>query len=229
MGSFPFGPHGPEVRPYDVTPNPTPSDAPILLGGGGQAWPTQSGGYAAGQAYGGGGGLGLLLGNFLFSLTVVGFFLMPFVCLYPLVAAAALVTWALLTPVIQPFTSPVFPFLPALLAAIAAWIVAGVLIRLENRLAKNAAFRTSRHVVRMLLLAALAIPVILMARAGHMPDAQVAWAILSSPRALLQFVRDPVNIGIWAAAVVGLHFLLWMKSARLRRFWHGRLSAIGLK
>jgi len=56
MGSYPWGPHGPQSGPNQVTPNPTPAwvPPPAPSGGGGWAPVHSAGGGGAAQAYSGG-------------------------------------------------------------------------------------------------------------------------------------------------------------------------------
>jgi hypothetical protein len=53
MGTYPWGPHGPQSGPNQVTPNPTPSYVPPSSGGGDYYAPTSSS-PAYGGWYGGG-------------------------------------------------------------------------------------------------------------------------------------------------------------------------------
>src|SRR5450432_3578778 len=81
MGSFPWGPHGPETSPNQVKPNPTAAQpvGPFGQAGDGNAFPT------AGP---GGGGANPFL-SFTVSILMVPLVWMFWICLYPLTATAA--------------------------------------------------------------------------------------------------------------------------------------------
>src|SRR5947209_5561245 len=84
MGSFPYGPHGPQTRPYDPTPNPTaPSPFPQI--GGAEPHFAQAGSYSgpSGPVATGSGGPFL---SFTTSLLMLPFVWMFWICLYPLTA-----------------------------------------------------------------------------------------------------------------------------------------------
>src|SRR4029077_15627143 len=53
MGSFPWGPHGPEVSPHSVKPNPTAAQPVGPLGGAEQGGAFPMGGAVAGTGSGG--------------------------------------------------------------------------------------------------------------------------------------------------------------------------------
>jgi hypothetical protein len=89
----------------------------------------------------------------------------------------------------------------------------------RDRLARNAAYAVTRHLVRLVLLA------ILIMRAIHDPfplprpgERLINFAALSNPSYLA------IGIGV----MVGVHFLL-RKGDRLRRWWHRYLGIIWLR
>lgn len=85
MGSFPYGPHGPEVSPTEVRPNPTKPSGPVPQFQE-ESYPSPSG-YAGG---GGGGAFGAIIANFLLSALFLLCVWEVFVCLYPLTALAGI-------------------------------------------------------------------------------------------------------------------------------------------
>jgi hypothetical protein len=52
--------------------------------------------------------------------------------------------------------------------------------------------------------------------------------VLNHPAVMLRFLTNPVNLGVWAAIMVAIHFLLWNWKWG-RSFWHRRLVWLGLK
>lgn len=227
MGSYPFGPHGPQTRPYDPVPNPTPSTPPMQIGGG--AWsPAQS--YGGGSvAAPGGDGRGFFA-DIIFSFVLVVVLLwMPFACLYPLTVLSGLLSGFFAAGLLGGklgWDGQTAAGTGILIGAVVIW----TLIRVEYRMSQVALYRVVRHVARMLLLSLLAVPMILMAQgAGQwMSEFRFVVYTLSSRVVLQQFFRNPVDLGIWAAVMVGLHFLIW-NSTRARNFWHRRLKMIGMK
>jgi hypothetical protein len=243
MGSYPYGPHGPQCSPHDVMPNPTAPSAPVPDFGGsdyptapsysGGATPQFGGsGSTAGTYTGGGGAGGGFIVKFVVSLIMVVLLWIPIVCLYPLTflsgIAAGFFTASVLAANV--LTSVADKDVASFAGVIIGLTVVLIMIRIEYRLSQVAAFRVSRHVVRMVLLSFWAIPMILMAQGdGQGTTAtRFIFAVVSNPRAIVWFLSRAQNVGILAVVVVGLHFLLW-KGERFRRFWHRRLSNVGLK
>jgi hypothetical protein len=114
---------------------------------------------------------------------------------------------------------------------IAGFAAAVIVSRVEYRLTRNFALRWTRHVVRLILFGVLALPLIqATVGEGRMGGsyARYIFAALSNPRALLSQLANPQNLAIVVAVVVAMHFILW-KAETLRRFWHRRLSWLGLK
>lgn len=225
MTDRPWGPHGPEVPPHTVLPNPTaPSPPQQILGSGEAPEPIPAGG--------GGGGLQLdsLLANITFSLLLLVLLWMPMLCLYPLTGLAGIAAGF--------GTFPLFlRALPADgrdVAAVLGMIVGVVVVlkvhRLEYQLAQRPAFRLGRHLVRLVLLAVWAVPIIQLSTGTTAPTTSTAYilGVVSSPQALAQFLTRPRNLVIWVAVVAGLHFLIWSGDG-VRRWWHRRLKFIGLK
>ena len=103
MSTAPFGPHGPQVPANTTTPNPTAQSAPILSGDNDQ-------GAASSYAYsapvgGAGGGLGILIIDFTFTLFTLLYFWPFFACLYPLTVASSLgIAWT-----VRPLIAGAFP------------------------------------------------------------------------------------------------------------------------
>jgi hypothetical protein len=222
MSSFPFGPHGPETRAYDPIPNPTAPSAPVpQFGDGGQ--------LAEGTttvSTGGSGGPFLSLALCLMMVPLVWMF---WVCLYPLTAAAGFAAgW-----IVSTLSAPAFP--EDVEGGLGLGIIAGYAVivfvsRVEYRLAENSVYRNSRHVLRLFLFGALAIPWIqaMVFSAGGPTETRYILAILTSPRLMLAQLADPTSLTIVLATVVGLHFLL-RKAEGVRDFWHRRLRWLGLK
>jgi len=219
MGTFPFGPHGPETRSFDPTPNPTAPSAPgPLLGDGDQP----AGGGAAAST-GGSGGPFL---SFTISLLMVPFVWMFWICLYPLAAIAGLFAgW-----IVSTLTAPIFPEdAHALMGVVAGYAVIVFMSRVEYKLAEqHALYRRSRHVVRLILVAVMIVPWIQVMIFGVAGKTQYILTMLTSPQLLLAQLADATNLAIVAVAVVGMHFLL-TKAPNVRDFWHRRLRWLGLK
>jgi hypothetical protein len=228
MSTAPFGPHGPQVPAHTTTPNPTAQSAPILIGGNdqgaGSAYP-----YPAGGAAGAGGGFGILVIDFTFTLFTLLYFWPFFACLYPLTVATGLAAAWIARPLIAGrFYADEANALFGVLAILIAIVIAAM-IRVEYRLAQTSAFRVARHALRLLLFAILAVPTIEWLHPGvQLTYTMYLLTFSSHPRYLAGFLRNPINLGIVLAIVIGLHFLLW-KGERARAFWHRRLRHVGLK
>ena len=213
MGSLPFGPHGPETRPYDPTPNPTAASAPVpQFGDGGEP----AGGHASTQTGSGGPFL-----SFATSLLMAPLVWMFWICLYPLPAAAGFLAGF----IVAEYANGGLGF-----GFIAGYAVIAVMSRVEYRLAQHSTYRTSRHVMRLILFGALAIPWIraMVFSEGGSAEASYILTMLTSPRLLLSQLANPTSLAIVLTLVVGLHFLL-TKAEPVRRFWHRRLRWLGLK
>ena len=221
--SSPWGPHGPQVDAHSVTPNPTPS-TPYDVGQPSFGAPAAAPGYSGGGYSGGYSGGGIKVGGgFLSSLVFVGFFWAVWVCLYPITAIAGYAALVFSTPLLRGWfpPDPKFHILPVagLLAISTSSVLIAVLNRLELRLAKFAAYRIPRHVVRLVLLSALAITVI--QKGLGIPFVGDPWTNLK------RILSVPENMAGMAVILVGMHFLLW-KGDKARAFWHRRLAAIWL-
>lgn len=226
MTNAPWGPHGPQVPPNTVTPNPTAPTPPQPMEGSGAGWtpPLEGGGG------GGGGGLGDVLANIVISLILVALLWIPLACLYPLTALAGAAIGLAAYPVLLRSLPPDGHDVAAVAAIIAAVATALVVNRTEYRLAKHPAFRLGRHVVRLLLLAVWAIPVIQLAMGATAPTTSTRYilAMVSSPRALGAFLSRPQNLLLWLVIVAGLHYLIWSAQG-FRNWWHRRLLFVGFK
>jgi hypothetical protein len=225
MGSFPWGPHGPETSPNQVKPNPTPSD-PVGQFGQDDSYAAQP---ATGYAGGGGGGPFLSIAASLVMAPLVWMF---WICLYPMTAVAGVfagvLSWSLLSRVLTARDVASVAPLGGVIAGYAAVIIVS---RIEFKLTQNIALRQARHAVRLVLFGALAIPwfqgVIMNAKVGG-SSTRYIFAVLSHPQFLLAQMANRQNLGIVLAVMVGMHFLLW-KAERLRAYWHRRLFWLGLK
>jgi hypothetical protein len=223
MGSFPWGPHGKETSPYEVKPNPTPSGSVGQFG--------QDDSYAAPlpTGYAGGGPNPLL--SLIASLVMVPLVWMFWICLYPMTAAASALTGFLTGSLLSRVTASDVASVAPLGGVIAGYATAIIVSRVEYKLAQNIALRWARHVVRLLLFGALAIPwfqgVIKDTRLGGSSTLYI-FAVLSHPQILASQLANAQSLEIVLAVMVGMHFLLW-KAERLRAFWHRRLFWLGLK
>ena len=223
MGSFPWGPHGPETSPIELKPNPTPSNPVGQFG--------QDDSYAAQPAAASGGGGGPFA-SIAASLVMAPLVWMFWICLYPLTAAAGVftgvLTWSLLSRVL---TASDEASVAQLGGVIAGYATAIIVSRVEYKLAQNIGLRMARHAVRLLLFGALAIPwfqaVIKNTKLGG-SSTRYIFAVLSHPQFMVSQLANAQNLGIVLAVMVGMHFLLW-KAERLRTFWHRRLFWLGLK
>lgn len=225
MGSFPWGPHGPEVSPNSVMPNPTAAGpAPAF------EQPNYSSGTPTYSGGGGGDPISYAVRNFVFSWFFMACVWQFFVCLYPVSSAVAVATGFLTVPIFARMLPPDGKQVAQLLGVISGAVVLGVLIRIEYRLAQNTGFRLGRHVLRLALLSLFLIPAILLG-SGAVPIGQTTgffYAIFTHPSLMFRFFTQPVNLGIWASLMVGVHFLLW-NWTWARNFWHRRLVWLGLK
>lgn len=210
MGTSPFGPHGPQTRSYDPTPNPTAPSASVPVFGDGdqQASSTKTGS----------GGPFL---SFATSVLMAPFVWMFWICLYPLPAAAGFLGGWL----VAEYANGGLGF-----GVIAGYAVIIFMSRVEYRLAQHSTYRASRHVVRLILFGALAIPWIqaMVFSAGGSAEASYILTMLTSPRLMLPQLANPTSLVIVLTVVVGVHFLL-SKAEPVRRFWHRRLRWLGLK
>lgn len=221
MSERPWGPHGPEVPDHSVRPNPTEPGPARPLGGGQD--------FAA-SAAAGGGGLGGILAQIFFSVVLLALLWIPIACLYPLTALAGIGSGEAVARVSEGLV-PADARDVALVLGVVVGLVAVLMVnRIEFRLAEKPAFRAVRHAVRMVLLGVWAIPVLELCMGATAPSTSTRSILagVRSPRALAAFLKQPRNLALWAAALVGLHFLLWSGKG-MRRWWHRRLKFIGLK
>jgi hypothetical protein len=220
MGSFPWGPHGPETSPNQVKPNPTPSDPVLPFGRGDSdaAQPTPRYAGAAANPF-----LSITL-----SILMVPLVWTFWICLYPVTAAASVftgfVTASLLSRVL---TAPDEVSVALLGGVIAGFVAAAIASRVEYKLTQNFALRWTRHVVRLILFGVLAVPLI-QATNAEGSYTRYLLTVLSQPRMILSQLANPQNLGIALAVMVAMHFILW-KADWLRAFWHRRLFWLGLK
>jgi hypothetical protein len=173
---------------------------------------------------------GKIVSNIFVSLVMMVILWFPAACLYPLTAGsgitAAVVTMQILARVLPADAGDV----PLVIGVLVGAIVVGIVIRIEDRLSRSGRYRWARHGLRMVLLGMWAIPVIQLAMGATAPSTSTRYIleVVSSPRAMATFLTSPVNLGVWLACLLGLHFLIW-KGERARRLWHRRLAWIGLK
>lgn len=220
MGSsyYPAGPHGERQEPYEVPLHPGDRRNNPQPAGFGSEQPapfpvrTDTGWNAADG-----------FANIVCSFLLVSFSWALWACLYPMPTMAGLSVFLAALPFFQ---SIILRFDPtagavALVLAFTLGMMAVVkLSRVEHRLARYAIYRRPRHLVRLVLFGVLAMRSIVqdtnvVPRPGE-PIINVA---------LLQNRQNQVII----IAVIGfIHLLLW-KGGWVRRFWHGRLEAIGLR
>ena len=225
MGSFPWGPHGPETSPNQVKPNPTAADPVVPIGQPHWNVTQTTSGYT-------GGGSGGPFLSIALSLMMVPLVWMFWICLYPLTAAASIVTGFVTGSLARRAVTASDAASVAQLTGVIAGFVAAVIVgRVEYKLAQNTGLRLARHALRLMLFAALALPWI----QAMIGDAKVAgsstryiFVALSNPRFLVSQLMNPPSLAIVVAVMVGMHFLLW-KAERLRAFWHRRLFWLGLK
>jgi hypothetical protein len=80
------------------------------------------------------------------------------------------------------------------------------------------------------LLAIWAVPMIMMAMGAPVAGTTTRFilAVMSSPQIIFGFLSRTQNLGILLVVVAGLHFLLWYGKP-FQRFWHRRLTFVGLK
>jgi hypothetical protein len=238
MGNYPWGPHGPSYDgPPQVTPNPTaptPVDnssytpvgmpapvAPYVPGytggysGGGGATPAQAAQIIATSAK----------GDFLLNLAFVGCLSPVWACLYPLAAAAGYLALLFVAGIAIRFVPRDAPVNPNLIASAIALVAALIVIwnasRFEHVLARFNAYRIPRHLVRLALLAALAVVAI-----QRLQGIPISYAV--SPPIFKRALFEPTNLGVVLGVVVVSHFMLWnWKWAR--DFWDRRLTAAQLR
>lgn len=221
MGTQPWGPHGPTVPAHTTTPNPTAaSPAPAF----------EHADYSAPPMPSGDGVVGGFLANIIMSAVVVLLVWEAFVCLYPMSVIAAIAAWRVIPPMVNTVAPAELKGDLGYLAGVAAVLVAiGVVIRIEYRLAQNTGFRIVRHAVRMVLLSLWAIPILMLCMGASYPKSTTLfiYSVVTSPPTMVQFLSNPVRLAIWAAFMIGLHFMIW-NWAWARRFWHRRLKFVGL-
>jgi hypothetical protein len=219
MSTTPYGPHGPTKLPHDRLTSTTEQQKHLPL--------NQDESEAGPMLTGGADPFGKIVVNIVFSLVMLALLWIPTVCLYPLTAligiVAGLITAALTARVLPPDAGDV----AAVLGFVVGAVTIAILIRLEYRLARHFVFRITRHGVRLLLLSFWAIPIIQIFE-GATYDSTTTRYILNHPSQVASFLSRHQNVGILLVAAVALHFLLW-KAEGLRKFWHTRLSWVGLK
>jgi hypothetical protein len=226
MGSFPYGPHGPETRPYDPTPNPT-APSPIQQIGGADFNSFPTGPYAGAPGATGSGGPFL---SFTLSLLMLPFVWMFWICLYPLTALAGAVVGVITSSISARGLQPADGDVAAVSGVIAGFAAIVIVSRIEYKLAQNPMYRNSRHVVRLLLFGVLALPWIqaMVFDVAGGAETRYILSVLTHPAFLIRQLTNPLSLAIVLGVVVGMHFLLW-KPGRISEFWHRRLRWIGLK
>src|SRR5512132_1560472 len=134
MSTFPWGPHGPQSSAQQVRPNPTAaSPAPAF----------EQPEYENPAGTPGGFG-GTALPNIIFSLLCLAILWIPFVCLYPLTAAAGIGLALGLIPIFSRMVPPDALDVARLGGILVGAVAVGIMIRLEYRLAQNLGFRLAR-------------------------------------------------------------------------------------
>lgn len=225
MGSFPWGPHGPEVSPNTVRPNPTAaSPAPAFEQPNYGSAPQTGAGFSGGTDP-----ISAIVINFVMSFFMMAICWEIFVCLYPVTSLAGVLAGMFTIPIFTRMLPPDGHDVALVMGIAVGAVVIGILIRIEYRLSQHLGFRLVRHGLRLALLSLLAIPAIMLGDHTFRMTATSGFytSIVNNPRLLLGFFT-PVNLGIWAGIMVGLHFMLWnWKWAR--NFWHRRLVWLGLK
>ena len=238
MGSnyYPWGPHGERVSPLEVKPNPTPSSPPAHYEAPNFAQPMPNRYAAAYPARPAAGTITTAdMGevsrfiNFLVSVVVLAIFWQFLVCLYPLPALAAGATAIYAAGILLKLIPPdpvllVNSFLSILAAYGAAIVVFYFAMRVEERLARNIAYRMVRHVVRLVCLALMAVFAI--ERASGIPLLAGPDLSVSSAN-IARILRTPDYLIAVFVFVVMMHFVLW-KADKIRAFWHRRLAGAGL-
>ena|SRR3984957_8535084 len=224
MGSFPWGPHGPETSPHEVKPNPTAAEPVPQFG--------QADTYNAPPMVGSAGGRPHPLLSITISLLMIPLVWMFWICLYPLTAAAAVFSgFAAYSMLSRVLTAADEVSVAQLGGVIAGFAAAVIVSRLEYKLTQNQSLRFARHVVRLILFGLLAIPWF----QGVVKNVNIAgsstryiFAVLSSPKILASQLANPQNLATIFIVIILMHFLLW-KAEKLRAFWHRRLFWLGLK
>src|SRR6185369_3368812 len=108
---------------------------------------------------GGGGGVAAFPAQIVTSALMMLLIWEAAACLYPLTVIAAIVADLITAPMVNLVAPAEFKGdLGYLMGGLAALVAAGIMIRIEYRLAQNSGFRIGRHVVRMILLSMWAIP-----------------------------------------------------------------------
>jgi len=179
----------------------------------------------------GDGGAGGFLANIILSAVVLLLVWEAAACLYPMTVIAAILAGRFTAPMVN-LVAPaeLKGDLGYLAGVVAALVAAGVVIRLEYRLAQNIGFRIARHAVRMVLLSIWAIPILMLCMGASYQKSTTLfiYSVVTSPPTMVQFLSNPIRLAIWGAFMIGLHFMIW-NWAWARRFWHRRLLFVGLK
>jgi hypothetical protein len=224
MGSFPWGPHGPETSPHEGKPNATAPEPVPQFG--------QADSYTAPPIAGSASGGPHPILSITVSLLMIPLVWMFWICLYPLTAAAALFTGLITTAMLSRVLTAADEASVAQLGGVIAGFAAAVIVsRLEYKLTQNPPLRLARHVVRLILFGLLVIPWF----QGVVRNANIAgsstryiFVVLSNPKILAAQLANPQNLVTIFVVIIVMHFLLW-KAEKLRAFWHRRLFWLGLK
>lgn len=152
MGNYrPWGPHGAEGSPLEVTPNPTAQGSFQNIGGADwDASPVATSSGAAGPTH--------PVSQIAFSLIMVPFVWLFWICLYPMTAAAGIVSGLTVSSVASRFLARSDIDVANFFGIVVGFAVIVVVCRIEYRLAQNAGFRTGRHIVRLIMFGVFGVP-----------------------------------------------------------------------
>jgi hypothetical protein len=220
MGSnyFPSGPHGERQAPWEVplhpgdkrsNPQPQGFDFPAPA-----PFPVRTDSTPNASDF---------IANKVCSFLLVFFCWPVWACLYPMPTLAGLLVFLFTLPLFQRVVfafDRTFGSLAIVLAFIAGMIVLVKLSRVEHWLARWAVYRWPRHLVRTLLLTVLEMR-------SSIQDANIV-PRPGEPLINPWLLHNRQNQVIMLAFIVITQLLLW-RPRWLRRFWHGRLEAIGLR
>ena len=110
-----------------------------------------------------------------FSLIMVPFVWLFWICLYPMTAAAGIVSGLTVSSVASRFLARSDIDVANFFGIVVGFAVIVVVCRIEYRLAQNAGFRTGRHIVRLIMFGVFGVPWFM----GFMGDADARRASFS--------------------------------------------------